>query len=84
MRRPSASRTSFLVARSAPVKACVKALWPSVDPARLLHRLLSDAGALAAAADGLLDEDEQRALLWDHPPRSAGAARWTLADAVLP
>ncbi len=76
-------RVQDAVARSAPVKVCVKALWPSVDPARLLHRLLSDAGALAAAADGLLDEDEQRALLWDHPPRSAGAARWTLADAVL-
>ena len=38
---------------------------------------------LAAAADGLLDEDEQALLLWAKPPRSAGSARWTAADAVL-
>lgn len=76
-------RVQDAVARSAPVKACVKALWPPVDPARLLHALLSDPEALRAAADGILDEDEQALLLWDAPPRSAGTARWTLADAVL-
>ncbi len=76
-------RVQDAVARSAPVKACVKALWPAVDPAKLLHRLLSDPDALASAADGLLDPDEQRLLLWDRPPRSAGTARWTLADTVL-
>ncbi len=76
-------RVQDAVARSAPVKACVRALWPAVDPAKLLHRLLSDPDALASAADGLLDPDEQRLLLWDRPPRSAGTARWTLADAVL-
>jgi DNA helicase IV len=76
-------RVQDAVARSGPVKALVKTLWPPVDPPRLLHALLSDPDVLAAAADGVLDPDEQRALLWDSPPRSAGAARWTLADAVL-
>ena len=37
-----------------------------------------------AAADGLLDEDEQRRLLWDVAARrSRGGARWSAADAVL-
>lgn len=76
-------RVQDAVARSAPVKAYVKALWPAVDPAKLLHRLLSDPDALATAADGLLDPDEQRLLRWDSPPRSAGTTRWTLADTVL-
>lgn len=76
-------RVQDAVARSARVKACVKALWPAVDPAKLLHRLLSDPDALASATDGLLDPAEQRLLLWDRPPRSAGTARWTLADTVL-
>jgi len=76
-------RVQDAVARSAPVKACVRALWPTVDPARLLHQLLSEPDVLATAADGLLDPDEQRRLTWASPPRSAGTARWTLADTVL-
>ncbi|CAM3907044.1 AAA family ATPase [Nocardioides marinus] len=76
-------RVQDAVARSAPVKACVRALWPTVDPARLLHRLLSDPAVLATAAEGLLDPDEQRRLRWASPSRSAGTARWTLADTVL-
>ena len=51
--------------------------------AELVWRLLADAGFLAAAADGVLSADEQAMLLWAKPPRSAGAAKWTLADAVL-
>ena len=76
-------RVQDAVARSAPVKAYVRALWPTVDPARLLHRLLSEPDALATAAEGLLGPDEQRRLSWSSPPRSAGTARWTLADTVL-
>ena len=62
-RRPGAGA----VARSKPVKEYAAALWPAVDPAKLVHRLLSDADALAAAADGILTDDEQRLLLWDKP-----------------
>ena len=76
-------RVQDAVARSRPVKEYAAALWPVVEPARLLHRLLSDAGFLADHAEGLLSEEEQALLLWTRPPRSAGTARWTLADAVL-
>ena len=76
-------RVQDAVARSKPVKDCVNAIWPAVDPGRLLWRLLSEAAFLAEAADGIIDPAEQGALLWPRPPRSAGAARWSLADAVL-
>jgi DNA helicase IV len=76
-------RVQNAVARSTPVKGYASTLWPAVDPQKLVRRLLADADFLAAAADGLLSEDEQRLLVWSKPPRSAGTARWTLADAVL-
>ncbi len=71
------------VARSAPVRAYVKEVWPALDATAVLHRLFSDRDALAAAADGLLDEREQRMLLWAKPARSKGAARWSVADLAL-
>jgi len=76
-------RVQNAVARSKPVKDYAAALWPAVDPRRLVWRLLSDPGFLASAADGVLTDEEQSLLLWRKPPRSAGTARWTLADAVL-
>lgn len=76
-------RVQDTVARSAPVTAYVKDLWPALDPAAVLFHLLSDAEALAAAADGVLTDDEQRMLLWDSPPRTKGSARWTRADMAL-
>jgi DNA helicase IV len=76
-------RVQDAVARSKPVKDYAKALWPAVDPARLLWRLLAEPDFLAEAADGILEPEEQEALLWTKPPRSPGAARWSLADAVL-
>ncbi len=76
-------RVQDTVARSAPVVAYVKALWPALDPSAVLFRLLSDAGALAEAAQGVLTDEEQRMLLWDSAPRSKGAARWSRADMAL-
>ncbi len=76
-------RVQDTVARSAPVKAYVKELWPALDPAGVLFDLLSDPAALSAAADGDLTEAEQRMLLWEAPPRTKGAARWTRADMAL-
>lgn len=69
--------------RSKPVTACLDAAWPAVTPEELVAGLLSDPAALADAADGLLDQAEQRLLVWPRPPRSARAARWSEADAVL-
>lgn len=71
------------VARNAAVKAAVKAVWPPVEPARLVLRLLTDADFLATHADGILDEDEQKTILWAKAVRSVKAAKWSAADAVL-
>ncbi|MDI9835934.1 UvrD-helicase domain-containing protein [Streptomyces sp. KAU_LT] len=76
-------RVQDAVARNAAVKAAVKAIWPPVDPAKLVLRLLSDAEFLAEHADGVLDEDEQRTILWARPARSVRSAKWSAADAVL-
>ncbi|NBE55290.1 AAA family ATPase [Streptomyces sp. YC537] len=76
-------RVQDAVARNAAVKAAVKAVWPPVDPAKLVLRLLSDAEFLAEHADGLLDEDERKAILWAKPARSVKSAKWSAADAVL-
>ena len=82
-------RVQDAVARNTAVKAAVKAIWPPVDPTKLVLRLLSDAGFLASHAEGLLTEDEQKTILWalpgsgKRPVRSVKSARWSPADAVL-
>ncbi|MDX3359813.1 AAA family ATPase [Streptomyces sp. ME02-6978.2a] len=76
-------RVQDSVARNAAVKAAVKTLWPPVDPAKLVLRLLSDPDFLAAHAEGLLDEAEQKEILWSRPARSVKSAKWSAADAVL-
>ena len=67
-------RVQDSVARSAPVKAYVKDLWPQVKPAAVLAGLLTTGEHLA---------DDQRAMVWERPPRSAASARWSAADLVL-
>ncbi|MBW5485738.1 HelD family protein [Streptomyces bambusae] len=76
-------RVQDAVARNAAVKAAVKEIWPVVDPAKLVLRLLSDEAFLAAHADGLLSADEQKLLLWAKPARSVRSAKWSAADLVL-
>ena len=49
-------RTHESVRRSRPVRAAVEAIWPKVDPVRLVFGLLSSPAALAAAADGVLTD----------------------------
>ncbi|MFD6306004.1 AAA family ATPase, partial [Streptomyces sp. NPDC060223] len=65
------------MSRARPVSAYVDAVWPKVSPEEVLAELLTDAEVLAAAADGLLDADEQQAILWAKPPRSYRSARWS-------
>ncbi|GGK21517.1 DNA helicase [Pilimelia terevasa] len=69
--------------RTAPVTAFLDHCWPPLTPEAVLHRLLSDPAALAAAADGILTGSEQAALTWSKPPRTPKSARWSSADAVL-
>ncbi|WUO44022.1 AAA family ATPase [Streptomyces sp. NBC_00285] len=76
-------RVQDAVARNAAVKAAVKSIWPQVDPAKLVFRLLTDADFLAAHAKGILDEDEQGTILWSKPVRSVKSAKWSAADTVL-
>ncbi|MBA6439872.1 HelD family protein [Streptomyces sp. GMR22] len=76
-------RVQDAVARNPAVKAAVKAIWPPVDPAKLVLRLLSDADFLAEHADGILDADEQKTVLWAKPGRGVKSAKWSPADLVL-
>ena len=76
-------RVQDAVARSREVRRYVDQVWPAVDPARLVLRLLGDADFLASVADGVLTDDEQRLLLWARPPKAPTSARWSLADGVL-
>ncbi|MGW7722857.1 HelD family protein [Streptomyces canus] len=76
-------RVQDAVARNTAVKAAVKAIWPPVDPAKLVLRLLTDADFLAVHAEGILDEDEQKTIVWAKPVRSVKSAKWSAADAVL-
>jgi hypothetical protein len=72
-----------VLARTKPVRDYAAAVWPAVEPRRLLFRLLSDPEFLAGCAAGILSETEQLLLTWTHPPRTPGSARWTTADLVL-
>ena len=76
-------RTHEAVRRSRPVRAAVDAIWPKVDPVRLVFGLLSSAAVLAGAAEGVLTAAEQAAITWPAAPRGPGSARWSAADAVL-
>ncbi|MFH9826935.1 HelD family protein [Streptomyces bobili] len=82
-------RVQDAVARNSAVKAAVKAVWPPVDPAKLVLRLLSEPEFLAEHAEGILTGDEQKTILWALPgsgkraARSVKSAKWSASDAVL-
>ena len=65
-------RTHHVVRRTRPVRAAVDAIWPKVNPVRLVFGLLSDPGTLRAAAAGILDETEQRDVCWESRPAAPG------------
>jgi DNA helicase IV len=69
--------------RTGPVVAALDHAWPKVRPDELLATLLADQEALARAADGVLTDEEQRAVRWQRPPRSFKSAKWSAADHVL-
>ncbi|MFG3681065.1 HelD family protein [Micromonospora chalcea] len=71
------------MSRIKPVTDLLDAVWPALTPDGLLHRLRTDADALAAAADGLLTPEEQELFRSGKIARTAKATRWTAADAVL-
>ncbi|WP_319459711.1 AAA family ATPase [Micromonospora sp. RTP1Z1] len=70
--------------KSKPVTAFLDAVWPALTPEGLVHTLVADPDALAAAADGLLSAEEQALLATGtRPGRTPKATKWTAADAVL-
>ncbi|MGW4537773.1 HelD family protein [Streptomyces chartreusis] len=71
------------ISRARAVGAYVDAVWPRVRPEEVVAQLFMEPEVLKAAADGVLDGDEQKALLWAEPPRSWKSARWSAADLVL-
>ncbi|MGW3664082.1 HelD family protein [Streptomyces sp. NPDC005141] len=80
---PQTNAWAQRISRARPVGAYVDTVWPRVRPEELLTRLLTDADALERAAEGILDADERKAVLWVKPPRSWKSARWSAADLVL-
>jgi DNA helicase IV len=76
-------RVHASVARSRPVRQLVDAIWPAVDPVRLVMRLLGEPEFLAQAAEGVLTVEEQALIAWPAPAKGPRSARWTLHDAVL-
>ena len=76
-------RTVAALARAKPVRECVDAVLPALNPVTVLYDLLSSPEALADAADGVLSPEEQALLRWPQIPRSVAAARWSASDLVL-
>lgn len=73
----SSERAVERLAKSAPIKAYVDALWPPLTAKRLVTALLTDRDLLARAAVDVLSEQEQDAL------GSAPPGRWSRADLPL-
>jgi DNA helicase IV len=76
-------RVQNAVARNKAVKDIVNAVWPAVDPAKLVMRLLSDPEFLSENAADILTDEEQAAILWPKPARGVKTAPWSPADAAL-
>ena len=71
------------MARTPEVRGFLDQVWPAVTPEELVFSLLSSPEALAAAAEDVLTDEEQALLVWDRPPRTVKATKWSAADAVL-
>ena len=69
--------------RQPQMRAFLDHVWPEITPEQVVFTLLSNPDALAAAAGDLLSADEQQTVLWDRPPRTVKAAKWSAADTVL-
>ncbi|WP_069160371.1 HelD family protein [Nocardia altamirensis] len=69
--------------RAKAIRHSVGLMWPKVDPARLIFELLTDQDQLGRAADGILTEAEQQAMLRIPRPRSVKAMTWSSPDLAL-
>ncbi|UWZ40128.1 AAA family ATPase [Dactylosporangium roseum] len=69
--------------KAKPLTEVLDGAWPAVTPEGLVFDLLRDAELLARAADGILTADEQAAIVWPKPAKTARSAKWSAADLVL-
>ncbi len=69
--------------KSKPVTDFLDSCWPATTAEALVFELLGNSASLAGAADEVLTSEEQAALLWAKPPRTARKAQWSTADLVL-
>ncbi|MCU1388220.1 MAG: hypothetical protein JWL72_1558 [Ilumatobacteraceae bacterium] len=69
--------------RAAPLRAALAAAFPVQQPKAVVQRLLANSAVLAAAADGVLTEDEQALLLAGGAKPGSRKRPWTAADQLL-
>ncbi len=70
-------------ARSAELQTWLAGVWPPVEAAVTVRRLLADQEALAAASRGAWTDSELDLLASQFHPVNPRSMRWTAADAVL-
>ncbi|WP_017603315.1 HelD family protein [Nocardiopsis alkaliphila] len=80
---PCDDRTHEQIRRDPAIRSAVTALWPKVDPLKLVLGLLTDPERLARAAEGLLGPQEQALLLLPGRPRGPKSAKWSEEDLAL-
>lgn len=76
-------RTHTRVRRDPAIRSAVTALWPKIDPMKMVLGLLTDPERLARAAEGLLTSEEQALLPLPGKPRGPRSARWSEEDLAL-
>ncbi|MDQ4037282.1 MAG: ATP-binding domain-containing protein [Actinomycetota bacterium] len=70
-------------ARSAELRDWLAVIWPEIDSPQIVHSLLTDPVALAAASRGLFSPAELAQLAVQQPPSNPRSVHWSVADAVL-
>jgi DNA helicase IV len=79
----SARDVDRAIAGSAELRRFMDRTWPTLQPARMVYRLLGDRAALAEAAAGILDEREQALLLRPRRRGSFQQVAWSMEDLYL-
>jgi len=77
------SDTDDAWSRATALREALATAWPTQQPKTVLQRLLTNDGALAAAADGVLAAGEQALLLGNGAKPGSKKRPWTPADQLL-
>ncbi len=71
------------VGGSAELRGFLDRTWPSLNPAKVVFKLLSDRATLAEAAAGVLDPQEAERVVRPRPRGGFRRVSWSLEDAFL-